>query len=131
MKKPRTRIVYRDRPTTHYFSLDTVKRIKDWFYVVLPVAGAMWLVADPYVDAQAEEYLKSQLMQIGMDPATVQALNKNLMDLQEVVQERDEASKKLSEDVGELKSQLGTVLKLMEIQVLKGAPAAPVEDTVK
>jgi hypothetical protein len=119
----RTRIVYRDRPATNYFSLDTIKRIKDWFYVVLPIIAALWLVAGPYVDAKAGEYLKTQLVQIGMDPATVAALNKNLAELQETVKARDEATDKLASDVADLKSLLGTVLELQKLQAIKGDPS--------
>lgn len=127
MSKAKTRIVYRDRPANNYFSLDTIKRIKDWFYVVLPIAAALWIVAGPYVDAKAADYLKAQLVLIGMDPATVQALNKNLVELQETVKSKDESTKQLSNDVQELKSQLGTVLELIKLQALKGEPIEPVK----
>lgn len=127
--KTRTRIVYRDRPANNYFSLDTVKRIKDWFYVVLPIGAALWIVAGPYVDAKAGDYLRVQLERIGMDPATVQALNKNLTDLQETVKEKDATVDQLSRDVGELKGDIGKVLILLQTQ--QQPIPAPIAEPVK
>lgn len=128
MTKQKTRIVYRDRPANNYFSLETVKRVKDGIYSFVAILAALWFVAGPFVDAQAGEYLKNQLIQIGMDPATVQALNKNLTDLQETVKQKDGAVDKLSGEVGDLKVDLVKILeKLNSIQQQQMAPAEPVK----
>ena len=117
-RRTRTRIIYRDRPShlAGYFSAITVGQIKQWLTVMVPIAFGFWAFAGPYVDAKAEELLKSKLIEIGMDPATVQALNKNLIELQENVKKKEESTSKLADDVNELKVDLGKVLILLEQQ---------------
>lgn len=127
--KTRIRYRYRDRPASHYFSLDAIKRIKDGLWSVGTILAVLWVVAGPFVKSQAGDYLKGQLIEIGMDPATIQTLNKNLVDLQSQMQARDDATKKLSTDVSDLKSLLGTVLELQKLQAIKGAP--PVDESAK
>lgn len=125
--KTRTRIVYRDRPAKHYLSLDTIKRIKDWFYVVVPVVAALWIVAGPYVDAKAAEYLKAQLTLIGMNPENIEALNKNIVELQAKVVEKDNAVKNLSDEVLRMQGDIGKVLILLQTQPQQVPVTQPVK----
>ncbi len=120
MTKPRTRIRYRyrDRPVKadNWFSSITVGQIKQWVFVMAPIVVGVWAFAGPYVDAKAADYLKTQLTLIGMDPATVQTLNKNLVALQQKVDEKDQSVDKLSGEVSDLKVDLGKVLILLQTQ---------------
>lgn len=128
MSKAKTRIRYRyrDRPTNNYFSLDTIKRIKDWFYVVLPIAATLWIVAGPYVDAKAAEYLKAQLVLIGADPGTISTLNNHLQELQETVKQTAKINEEITGEVNGLKTNLSKILeKLDSIQQQQIAPAEP------
>lgn len=134
MPKPRIRYRYRDRPKSSSWPAGlTVDQIKQWVVYMVPIVTATWLFLGPYINAQAGEYLKGQLILIGMDPTSIQTLNKNLIALQQNVDElaknKNEATDKLSSDVQDLKSQLGTVLELMKLQTLKGEP--PVAEPVK
>lgn len=127
--RTRTRIVYRDRPAPNWFNLDTIRRVKDGLWSFGAILTVLWFVAGPFVNAQAGDYLKGQLIEIGMDPATVQTLNKNLQDLQETVKERVIAVEKLSDEVNEMKGDIGKVLILLQTQ--QQPLPAPIAEPVK
>jgi hypothetical protein len=119
---------YENKPES-WFSSITIGQIKQWLMVMVPLVTSLWLFAGPYVNAKAEDLLKEKLVQIGMDPATVQALNKNLLELQETVKAKDGAVDKLSGDVGDLKVELGKVLILLQSQ--QQQMQAPVQEPAK
>lgn len=129
----RTRTVYRDKPedeqtTTATASVITTSKVngwigsitvadmKQWLTVMVPLAVFWWGYLGPLVESKAEELLVSKLVQIGMDPATIQSLNKNLMELQDTVKDKDGAVDKLSGEVNDLKVGLGQILILLQNQ---------------
>ena len=136
----RTRTVYRDRPddeqtTTATASVITTQKVngwigsitiadmKQWLQVMVPLAVFWWAYLGPLVDSKAEELLVSKLVQIGMDPANIQTLNKSIQQLQAQAEAKQQSDEKLSSDVQDLKALIGTVLELQKVQALKGAPS--------
>lgn len=73
------------------------------------IGAATWLFLGPFVNAQAEALLKNKLVDIGMDPASIQTLNNNLVEIQKSSDDRDQT-------VQELKTDLSKVLYLLEQQ---------------
>lgn len=129
---PKARIRrYRRRPVkTSWLTLENISLIKQFFVTVGPIVVAVYLWVIPQIDARAAEYVRAQFVAVGMDPATLQAVNKNLADLQSNFDQSAKSNEKLSSDVQDLKSQLGTVLELMKLQALKGEPQ-PITEPVK
>lgn len=104
----------------------TISDMKQWLQVMVPLAVFWWAYLGPYVESKAEEFLVGKLVEIGADPATLQALNKNLTDLQESVKSKDGAVDRLSGEVNDLKVDLGKVLILLQ-QQSQQPPKEPVK----
>lgn len=126
--KAKTKIVYRDRAPAHrhanWISDLTVGQIKQWLFVMVPLITGVWIFAGPYVDAKAEELLRDKLTTMGMDPANIQTLNRNIADLQQgrgeiknQLEKVEATAKELTEDVEGLNGKLDSVLELLRTQV--------------
>lgn len=108
------------------------QKIKDLQQLLIAlglVGGFAWIFLGPFVQAQAESIVKSQLIAIGADPATIQSLNGSVKGLQDTVNELQkakdeskEATEELSDDVKALKSELAPLIELLKLQALKGTP---------
>jgi len=139
----RTRTVYRDRPedeqvTTATASVITTQKvnswigsitiadIKQWLFIMVPIVAFWWAYLGPLVQSKAEEYVRAQFVAAGVDPENIANLTKTIDEFQARLKEKDEATDKLSSDVQDLKSLLGTVLELQKLQALKGPP--PVDE---
>lgn len=98
-RKTRTRIVYRTARAPSPIEVtgpvnvgskfgSYATKAKEWTTLALFFGGVIWALVLPVARSQAEELLKS----IGMDPATVQQLNKNLSTLEDKVKDLNNAN---------------------------------------
>jgi uncharacterized coiled-coil protein SlyX len=114
----------RYRPTrTRWLTLENISLVKQFFVTVGPIVVAAYLWVIPQIQAQAADYVRGQFIAVGMDPATIQALNKNLAELQETVKEKDEAVEKLSDEFNDLKMEIGKALIILQERQPIPAPA--------
>lgn len=121
--KPRRRR-YRRYPTSRrWLTLENIGLIKQFLVTVGPIVVAAYLWVIPQIDARAAEYVRSQFIAVGMDPATLQALNQNLAELQESVKEKDEDVEKLSDEFKDLKSEIGKALIILQERQPQPLPA--------
>lgn len=122
VKKQKIIYRYRDRPAprvqvTGPVSVETkavsvfsrVREFQQMLITLGSVAAAAWIFLGPYVNAQADSLLRDKLVQIGMDPANIQQLNKNLEELQQKGEER-------AQKVDDLKSAVDKILIIIEQQ---------------
>lgn len=151
--KPKVKIIYRNRPAPRVLppqELNVTGQVnlgaavskiasksRDWMQLWVFVAffgGAIWAVVLPMANAQAEEFMKTKLADMGMDPANIQSLNENFKTLNSERQELKTQVQDLQGIVGQTKSSIDALQQqnklILDILISKQqqiAPAAPAQ----
>lgn len=123
MTKARTRRRRRRQGRTRWLTLENIGLIKQFFVTVGPIVVGAYLWVIPQIDAKAEQYVRSQFIAVGMDPKNIASLQETIVELQGQVKKKDEAVEELSDEVKEIKGDIGKVLYILE----KQAPALATE----